>query len=565
MEQYNEKPETAERVEQRGQDAVLVVDRPHVSEEHGLGFEEAWNIIWRRRWWVLSTLFICWSVAWAISWLLPAQYRSETLILIEQQKVPQEYVLSNVAVDFQQRLQTMTQQILSRARLQRIINDFHLYPKLRDRVAPDQLVEMMRKDIEIELVETTNKKGLTAFHVYYSAGSPQLAQQVNSQLTNLFIQENLLAQQQQSESTTQFLSSELEQARRSLDAQEEKMREFKAHYLGQLPSQVQTNMGILGGLQSREEALTVRLQHTQEQKLYLESMRAQYKSVDVSSPQNPKSLGAVDQDLVRLRAELDEARGRYTELHPEVIRLKNQIARAEKLKQQLETKDASSAPPAPSVDSKKSVTPAELQAMSPVMQLESQLKANEQEVKDTQTQLKAVEEQIQQYESRLNMSPVREQQLADISRGYDQSKANYESLLKKQMQSQLSTNLEKRQEGEQFRVLDPPSLPQTAFWPNRIKFSLGGLAGGLIAGLLLAFVSEKISGCVRTERELKAILADVSTNIEIVSSRVLVGIPHMPAEGEQTRKRWRHSIEAAAAVVLIAGVVAGNLISVYKG
>ena len=214
---------------------------------------------------------------------------------------------------------------------------------------------------------------------------------------------------------------------------------------------------------------------------------------------------------------------------------------------------------------KKSVTPAELQALSPVMQLESQLKANDQEIKDTQTQLKAVEAQIQQYQSRLNMSPVREQQLADISRDYDQSKANYESLLKKQMQSQLSTNLEKRQEGEQFRVLDPPSLPQNAFWPNRVKFSLGGLAGGLVAGLLLAFVSEKISGRVRTEKELKAILADVSTSIEIVSSRVLVGIPHMPVEGEETRKRWQHAVEAAAVVVLIAGIVAGNLLSVYKG
>ena len=138
-------------------------------------------------------------------------------------------------------------------------------------------------------------------------------------------------------------------------------------------------------------------------------------------------------------------------------------------------------------------------------------------------------------------------------------------MLKKQLQSQLSTNLEKRQEGEQFRVLDPPSLPQSAFWPNRIKFSLGGLAGGLVAGLLLAFVSEKISGRVRTERELKAILADVSANIEIVSSRVLVGIPHMPAEGEEGRKRWRHALEAVVLVVLIAGIVAGNLLSVYKG
>ena len=147
-------------------------------------------------------------------------------------------------------------------------------------------------------------------------------------------------------------------------------------------------------------------------------MQSQYKSMDVSSPQNPKTAGSVDQDLVRLRTELDEARGRYTELHPEVIRLKSQIARAEKLKQQLESKEASPATPAsttPSAESRKSVTPAELQAMSPMIQLESQRKSNDQEIKDTQKQLKAVEEQIQQYQNRLNMSPVREQQLADIA------------------------------------------------------------------------------------------------------------------------------------------------------
>jgi polysaccharide chain length determinant protein (PEP-CTERM system associated) len=532
-------------------------------QESGIEIEDLWNIIHRRRWCILSAWFLCWAVVWAISWLLPAQYRSETLILIEQQKIPQEYVLSNVGVDFQQRLQTMTQQILSRTRLQRIIDELRLYPRQRNRMSPDELVELMRKDIEIQLVETPSRKEVNAFRVYYSAPTPQLAQRVAKQLTSLFIQENLLAQQQQSEDTTQFLSAELEQARVSLAEQETKVREFKARYLGQLPSQMQSNVGILTGLQSRYEGLTTSLSHTQQQKLYLESLLNQYQALGIMSPQNPQAPGSVDQDLERLNTELAAAQARYTEEHPEVTRLKNQIAGLEKLKKQGKA-DAGKGQGG-SAASTKATSLADLQAMSPILQLQSQLKANEQEIKDTQAQLKAVEQQIQQYQTRLNMLPVREQQLADLSRDYDQSRANYDSLLKKQIQSQLATNLEKRQEGAQFRVLDPPSLPEAAFWPNRIKFSLGGLGGGLVFGLVLAFCSEKISGRARTENDLREILAIDYPGIEIVSARVLVGIPHMPVPGEERRKKLRRTFEYAAAVVLLMGVALGNALSLYKG
>src|SRR6266853_1007145 len=157
-------------------------------------FEELWTIVCRRRWWILLPFFTCWAVIWAGSWLLPSTFQSEALILVEQQKVPEQYVVPNVTVSLQDRLQSMTQQILSRTRLQSTINRAHLYEKhgLGALTKDEDAVEQMRKDIKIELVEVPGRPGqLTAFKIGYSAGTPRLAQQVNSELTSLFIEENL--------------------------------------------------------------------------------------------------------------------------------------------------------------------------------------------------------------------------------------------------------------------------------------------------------------------------------------------------------------------------------------
>src|SRR5437016_5153050 len=183
-------------------------------------------ILRRRRWLILLPFFAGWLAVWMVSWWLPSIYRSGTLILVEQPTVPQQFVVPNIGGDLQERLQSITQQILSRTRLLRIIESLNLYAKERQRHTQDEVVERMRKDIEIELVRDKNNQ-LTAFNIYYSSRDPQVAQRVTSELSNLFISENLEARQAQSQSTTKFLASELEEARKSLSEQEEKVREFK--------------------------------------------------------------------------------------------------------------------------------------------------------------------------------------------------------------------------------------------------------------------------------------------------------------------------------------------------
>jgi polysaccharide biosynthesis transport protein len=384
----------------------------------------------RRQWWLISPLFVTWGIVMVAAWFTPPKYRSETVIIVEQQKIPEQYVLPNVAVDLQQRLQSMTQQILSRTRLLGIIDAFHLYERYQKQSDPDVLVQAMRKDIKIDLVQAPGRPWeLSAFKISYSAGNPRLAQQVTQELSSLFIEENLRNRQQLSEDTTKFLENQLEEARKNLAAQEERLRDFKTRYLGELPEQLQTNIQILSGLQSRLQAATEALDQANQQKLYLESLLNQYKTVRSElavrggdSALNPLSI---DEELEKLRAELVDLSSRDTPKHPDIVRLKKQIADAESLKQQIDSSVMSNR----STDSIEAVgrpkSLSDLQAISPMLQIDGQIKSNQLEIANRKQEIKRLEVQIEIYQNRLNVTPEREQQLAAITRDHEQSRTNY--------------------------------------------------------------------------------------------------------------------------------------------
>jgi succinoglycan biosynthesis transport protein ExoP len=208
------------------------------------------DVVRRRDLAFLIALLLGWLLVWGASWVLPPKYKSSTLILVEQPTMPKDYVTPNINEDLQGRLQNITQQILSRTRLLKIINQFNLYAGGRSQRTPEDKVDRMRKDTEIELVRDTHEE-ITAFNIYYSARDPHIAQKVTSELTKLFIDENLEVRQQQSEDTTRFLQSQLETARKILAEQEAKVRIFKGEHVGELPSQQASNLQILSGMQSQ--------------------------------------------------------------------------------------------------------------------------------------------------------------------------------------------------------------------------------------------------------------------------------------------------------------------------
>jgi polysaccharide biosynthesis transport protein len=527
--------------------------------EETFNLEQYVSIIRRRRWYFLIPLFVGWLMVWGASWFLPSVYRSGTLILVEQPTVPSQYVVPNIASDnLQDRLQSITQQILSRTRLMRIIASQNLYSTGRHRLTQDEAIEQMRKDIEIELVHDRDQ--LTAFNIYYSSHEPRAAQQVTKELTNLFITENLEARQEQSENTTRFLETHLEEARKSLSEQEERIREFKDQHLGDLPGQLQTNLQILSGLQTQLAAEQEALNRAKQQSVYLESLLGQYRSVQRSSTSADSvsmGLSAVQQELDRLQARLADLSSHYTDRHPDVRKVREQIAKAQKMKQQItdELKAKAAAPVTEDSSENGPRSDTEIREMAPMGELQSQLKVNRIEIANRERTSEDLKGRIAEYQARLNREPVREQQLADLTRNYDQSRANYESLLKKRNDSELATSLERRQQGEHFRILDPPSLPVKPFFPNRLKLSAIGLAVGLVLGGAVTAGAELIDDRLYSEKELK----------ELLPVDVIAEIPTIATAREEERQQTTARLGWVAVCLELAIILAGFAISYVRG
>jgi polysaccharide chain length determinant protein (PEP-CTERM system associated) len=511
--------------------------------------KEILGMVRRRRWLFLAPLFLGWLLVWGVSWFLPTVYRSGTLILVDQPAVPEVYVQSNVTDDLQTRLDSITEQILSRTRLLTVIDDQHLYEgKNRRKLSPDEKVDLMRKNIDIELVKTEDRK-LSAFNIYYSSDSPQVAQQTTNELANLFIQENNAARYGQAESTTKFLEDQLEDARKNLEQQDARVREFKERHPGELPDQLQTSLQIMGSLQTQLAAEQDALSRAQQQQTYLESLLNQYRALDKGGHGDGSGAGlaAIDKQIDSLKAQLADLLSRYTDKHPDVKKLKQQIADLERTRAQVASgKVDDAAATAPSGDPRD---------MAPKMELQSQLKANQVDIASRQRSIKDLQAQLGVYQSRLNSSPGREQEYADITRDYNQSRANYDSLLAKKNQSAMATNLEKTQQGERFRMIDPPNLPTRPFSPNRLKMALVGLAVGLLLGVGSVVASEFSDPRLHSERELK----------KLITAPLIADIPPLLTPEEEGRKKRQDWVTAVAAGIVVCCMLAGFAITYLHG
>jgi succinoglycan biosynthesis transport protein ExoP len=527
--------------------------------QEGLNLQHYWEIVLRRRMLLVIPLFVGWLAVWSASWILTPRYKSGTLILVEQPTMPKDYVVPNVSENLQERLQSITQQILSRSRLLRIANDMNLYSTDRSRLSPDEIVDRMRKNIDIELVRGPDNL-ISAFNVYYTADNPRIAQEVTSKLTNLFINESLEVRQQESQGNTNFLEDQLQSARQTLESQEEKIREFKTQHVGELPGQLNSNVQILGGLQTQLQAEGEALNASKQQRVYLETLVAQYHALRGPSkePDAPKGgIAELDDQINKLKAELRNLSATYGEKHPEIRRVKNEIAKAEAQRNQLFAEQKS-------MDNK---TQRSGQTVDPVVeaagvkdpgslaQLQSQLQANQIEIKNREQAIATLTARIGEYQTRLNQEPIREQQLADLTRGYDQSKASYDDLLKKKNDSAMATSMELLQQGERFRIIDPPSLPLKPSFPNRLKFCGIGLLVGLALGVGLVCAAEMMDDRVYSDLELR----------KLVPGSVLSEIPVVYDPADEQRRQRENWIRWAAAGLVVVFILAGSAVSYLKG
>ena len=497
------------------------------------------GILRRRRWPILIAATLTSLGTLVVLSRIPSRYVSEATLLVMQQQVPQRYVVPTTTTDIREALQATTQEVLSRARLLQIIDEFGLYAKERKRLSPEGLLELMRHDIQIQPIESQSpQKEVNSFKISFKASSPRLAQEVTSRLTSLFIEQNLATREYQATTTTNFLRDQRDVARGKLAEAEEQVRSFKMQNLGELPEQQQSNLMILNGLQTQLQNTISNLSRAQEQRQYLQSL-VTFRALSVEG------------DLNRLKSERATLLIRFTAKHPGVIKLDEKIAQTEAL---LATLREPSAPT--NVQAITKPLSAASNGNDPdisIGQLKSQLEANRLEIENLSKDEAKLKASIDQYQTRLNQTPVREQQLAGILRNYDQLKQDYADLLNKEMQSQLAADLEKRQQGQQFRVVDQPSLPTIPSSPDRIKISLGGVGGGIALGLGIAILMEFKQQTFHFEKELSR-----SFSVPLV-----FGIPELPTPQEQRAATWTRRFEWLAASLLGMVVFAAELYEYY--
>jgi polysaccharide chain length determinant protein (PEP-CTERM system associated) len=448
-------------------------------------------ILKRRGWMIVIPAVLLPIIAVAITYRLTPIYTSQTLVLIEPQTVPDTYVKPIITEDLDSRLASMKEQILSRSRLEPIIERFNLgAPGMN----MDDKVAKTRKDISITPIhsEIQGSGGLPGFFIAFTASDPHTAQLVCREITSLFVSQSLQASQASAENTTQFLKGQLDQAKADLDSQDEKLADFQRQYMGTLPEQQQSNMEMLNTLNTQLDAATQALARMEHDKTLGEALLANQSSQQVQVP-GQKAPPQVQQiELQKLEDQEADLRAHgYTSDYPDVVTVQREISDLRKQMAQAPPPAA----PATTTQSSHYDSPGTLQ-------LRAQVAALDGEIQQKRRDQAAIQAQIRQYQDRLQSTPLIEAKMKDLTRDHQTAQDFYDSLKTKMSQSQMATDLERRQEGEQFRLMDDANLPDAPTFPKRGMFAAGGFVLGLGLGLLFIAFLEYRDKSLRTERDV---------------------------------------------------------------
>jgi polysaccharide chain length determinant protein (PEP-CTERM system associated) len=500
--------------------------------------EEVAKIAWTKKWLILLPFFVITAGTALVAHFLPNKYRSDTLMLVVPQRIPENIVRPTVTGRIEDRLNSISQQIMSRTRLERIILDNNLYATERRTGIMQDIVEQMRRDINIDVI-----KG-DAFRISYVGNDPRTVMTVTDRLASLFIEENVNERAQLAEGTSRFLQTQVENARARLAEQEAKLEEYRKQYSGQLPSQADANMQVIQNTQLQIQSLLQSLNRDRDRKLIVQSMLADLLLPDNQSVQMPEMAGAPaaalspGEQLVLARARLRQMEGQLTPAHPDIIAARRQVSELEK---RVEA-EAISSPMSP--DAGPATTPSQAARRSRIKALQLELESLDRQIASQQAQERQLRATAAAYQARLELVPARETELAELTRDYTTLNEIYADLLQKSEAAKIATTVERGQIGEQFKLLDPARMPEKPFSPNRQLIDLTGAAVGLMAGLLLVAFQEYRDTSFKTEDDV----------IRLLSLPVLARIPLMVSAGDQHKSlRRRMMMSGAGLVVVCAG------------
>jgi polysaccharide chain length determinant protein (PEP-CTERM system associated) len=464
--------------------------------------EDYFAIIRRRARLIIVCSIVFLGVGIGLTFVLPPQYMSQTLILIEEQKVPEKYVVPVITEDLSSRLASMKEQILSRSRIQPIIERFNLFAGAGRTL--DDRIEMTQKAIGIKAIQSAH--GMPGFFISFKAQDARTAQQVCGEITSLFVSENLSAREQSAEGTTDFLKQQLEDAKRALDDQDAKMAEFERKNNGKLPGASLSvggssiNMGSAS--QSMLESLTSQLEATNQNVSRLEQSVTLLQAMVSEQTQNQKNAEplsggvTVDERRAQLKTlinQRNELLNQYRSDYPDVVSINRKIA------------DLQAAIAHPSADPAAAATQPKNPKDSPeLFQLKNQLRSEQQNLTTAKQEQVRIQEQIKVVQGRVEASPAIEEEYKQVTRDHEIALQFYNSLLAKMNESSMATALEHRQQGEQFHVMDAPNLPDSPSFPNPYLFAGVGLFGGVMIGTFIAAWLEYRDTTLRNEKDIWA-------------------------------------------------------------
>ena len=476
-----------------------------IEEVKALTIIDYLEIAWRRKWLIIIPFLLILPVAIALCLVLPKIYKASTTVLVIPQKVPDSFIKSTVTMNPSEYLNVISQEIMSRTRLEKIINELSLFPEQNKKVPIENLISIMRKNIDLEIHSANRNRGVSSFTISYQGENPQAVMLTANRISSLFIEENLKSREQQAKKTTDFLSSELGTLKVILEEQEKIISKFKQRYLGSLPEQRDANLRMLDQLILQRQRITDELNDTENRKFLLQQQLLQSDSLlpAANEEQSVFPAGSLHARISETKRRITKLQNKYTEEHPDVIsakaELKKLLAQSNNRYENNNIQEETGSPFGSEIN--------------------RQLLALNLEIKTLKNEDRIIKEKISNYQSRVEMAPKLEQEMASLTRDYKNTKSAYDELMQKRLEAAQSEKLEINQQGEQFKVLDPAKLPLRPFKPDRFKILLIGFMLSLGIGGSLVFLIEYLDQSFYSVKDIESYLElPVLASIPLVHS-----------------------------------------------
>ena len=512
----------------------------------------ALRVLRRRGWLLIGALFVGVLGGLLYSRLQPSLYRSDAVVQVVPQRIPDSYVHSTVTARVEDWLSSLAQEVLSRTQLEAVIHELNLYPVERRAKTMEEVFELMAKGIQVMPIEATRRTqpGVDAFRISFYYEDPRIARDVVNRLASFFIDRNAAERGSQADQTSSFLETQLSQARSRLEAQERKLESFRKRNSGRLPTQTQTNMQAIQNSQMTLQATVESLARDRDRKLMLERLYADAATDALSGlPVAPALPGGAPgaaasklppdatprQQLMAQRNLLTQLQLRLGPRHPDVIRTQHTI---EELERQVALESGTPADPAQEV----ALNPEATRRRERLREMRAELESLDRQIAFKEGEERRLRGDIGGYQARLEAVPGIESEWVSLTRDYETLQATYRDLLSKSENSKMAASLEQRQIGEQFRLLDPPRVPLKPYMPNRLKINLIGTFTGLTLGLLLLGVLEYTDSTMRSKADLQGAL----------ELPVLALLPYVTTQADlREQGRRRRVVSAGAAGVCL--------------